>query len=94
MRKNKYLLLISSLGVLALLAAAAVQENFLKDWRRLQAKGRSEEGPIAVQVRQIVNPTLRTADRCTTCHVGMGPGEQGNSRIKLTVGRLLANKTW
>ncbi len=77
MSKNKYLLLISSLGVLALLTAAAVQENFLKDWRRIQATGRTEDGPIPVQVRQIVNTSLRTADRCVSCHAGMGPGEQG-----------------
>jgi mono/diheme cytochrome c family protein len=77
MNKNKYLLLGSSWGVLVLLVVAAVQENFLKDWRRVQASGRSDEGPIPVQVRQIVNPGLRTADRCVSCHVGMGPGEKG-----------------
>jgi mono/diheme cytochrome c family protein len=77
MKKNKLLLLISSVGVLALLAAAAVQENFLKDWRRIQAAGRSEEGPIEVRLRQIVNPGLGVSDRCISCHAGMGPGEQG-----------------
>src|SRR5215831_14040557 len=75
MKKNKYLLLISSLGVLLLLATAAVQENFLREWRQIQAKGRTEEGPIPVLLRQIVNPTLKTNDRCVSCHVTMAPGE-------------------
>lgn len=76
MEKNKYLLLGSSLGVLALLIAAAVEENFLKQWRRIQSQGRNEEGPIAVQLRQVVNPSLRISDRCVSCHVSMGPGER------------------
>lgn len=69
MSKNKYLLLISSLAVLLLLAAAAVQENFLREWRQIQKQGRTEEGAIPVQLRQIVNPTLKTSDRCVSCHV-------------------------
>jgi hypothetical protein len=75
MSKNKYLLLFSSVGVLALLATAAVQENFLREWRQIQARGRAEEGPIPVQLRQIVNPSLKTSDRCVSCHVTMAPGE-------------------
>jgi cbb3-type cytochrome c oxidase subunit III len=76
MKKNKYLLLSSSAAVLLLLVWAAVQESFLKDWRRIQARGRGEEGEIAVQLRQVVNPNLGVADRCVSCHVSMGPGEQ------------------
>jgi mono/diheme cytochrome c family protein len=76
MKKNKYLLLGSSAGVLILLLGAAVQDSFLLDWRRIQSKGRSDEGPIPVQLRQIVNPSLRVSDRCVSCHVSMGPGEQ------------------
>jgi mono/diheme cytochrome c family protein len=75
MNKNKYLLLISSLSVLLLLAAAAVQENFLREWRQVQAQGRTEEGAIPVQLRQIVNPSLKSSDRCVSCHVTMAPGE-------------------
>jgi cytochrome c oxidase cbb3-type subunit 3 len=30
-----------------------------------------------MQLRQIVVPALRVADRCVTCHVGMAAGEQG-----------------
>jgi cbb3-type cytochrome c oxidase subunit III len=76
MAKNKWLLLLSSLGVLALLVAAAVRENLLLEWQQIQAAAHGDEGPIAVQLRQVVNPTLRTADRCVSCHVAMGPGEQ------------------
>ncbi len=76
MKKNKYLLLASSLAVLVLLAGAAIQESFLKEWRRIQAQGRSDEGPIPVQLRQIVNTSLGVSDRCVSCHVSMGPGEQ------------------
>ncbi len=76
MKKNKYLLLASSAGVFAVLAVAAIQENYLKEWRRIQAAARSDEGPIRVQLRQIVNPSLRVGDRCVSCHVTMAPGEQ------------------
>jgi cbb3-type cytochrome c oxidase subunit III len=77
MAKNKYLLLLSSAGVLALLLVAAIQENFRKEWRRIQGSGRSEEGAIGVRLRQVINPGLRVTDRCVSCHVSMGPGEQG-----------------
>jgi cytochrome c oxidase cbb3-type subunit 3 len=77
MRKNKYLLLVSSIGVLILLLVAAVQENFLKDWRRIQAKAHGDEGAIPVQLRQVVNSNLGVADRCVSCHVAMAPGESG-----------------
>ena len=83
--KNKYLLLISGLGTLALLATAAFQESFTREWRRIQAAGRSEEGAIPVQLRQIVNPALGISDRCVSCHVTMGPGEQGVGGSKVLV---------
>ena len=77
MKANKYLLLVSSLGVLVLLIVAAVQENVFKDWRRIQRSARSSTGEIEVHLRQIVIPPLHVTDRCTSCHVGMAPGEQG-----------------
>lgn len=76
MKKNKYLLLVSSAASLLLLLGAAIDENFLKEWRRIQTQGRGEEGPIPVQLRQVVNLNLGVADRCVSCHVAMGPGEQ------------------
>jgi mono/diheme cytochrome c family protein len=75
MNRNKYLLLVSSLGVFVLLVGAAVEEHFLKEWRRIQRAGHNEDGPIPVQLRQVVNPALRTSDRCVSCHVSMAPGE-------------------
>jgi cytochrome c oxidase cbb3-type subunit 3 len=76
MNKNKHLLLWSSLGTLVLLAVAAVQENFLKDWRAIQASVRTEAGPTEVRLRQIVAPRLRVTDRCGRCQVGMAHVEQ------------------
>ena len=83
MSKNKYLLLVSSFGVLALLVAAAVHENFLREWREIQGTAHSEEGAINVQLRQVVNPTLRISDRCVSCHVSMAPGEQSVAGAKV-----------
>ena len=74
--RNKWLLLVSSLGVLVLLVAAAVEENVLLEWRQIQAEARTTEGPLAVRLRQVVNPALGVADRCVSCHVGMSPGEE------------------
>lgn len=76
MKKNKYLLLLSSLGVLALLLVAAAQENFGREWRRIQGTAHNDEGPIPVALRQIVNPSLGASDRCVSCHVAMAAGEQ------------------
>jgi mono/diheme cytochrome c family protein len=76
MEKNKWLLLVSSLGVLALLIVAAVQENVLREWRQIGSQARLEGQPIAVQLRQVMNAPLGAADRCVSCHVAMGPGEQ------------------
>jgi len=75
MRANKHLLLWSSVATLALLVAAAVQENLLKDWRVLQARAVGPAGPIETHLRQVVVPTLKAADRCVSCHVGMVAGE-------------------
>lgn len=79
MKRNKHLLLWSSLGVLTLLIAAAVQENFLKEWRQIQAAVRADSGPLDVRLRQVVVPKLNVTDRCVSCHVGMAPGERGVS---------------
>jgi mono/diheme cytochrome c family protein len=77
MNKNKWLLLGSSVGVLVLLIAAALQENVFREWRQIQSRAQSADGPVPVQLRQVVNESLGVADRCVTCHVAMAPGEQG-----------------
>ena len=76
MKRNKVLLLASSFTTLLLLVVAAGQEHFGKEWRDIQGQGRGEEGPIPVQLRQIVNPALGISDRCVSCHVAMAPGEE------------------
>jgi len=83
MKKNKYLLLISSLGVFALLVYAAAAENFFKEWHSIQAESKTSEGALDVRLRQIINPSLGTTDRCVTCHVGMAPGETVVSHLKV-----------
>ena len=82
MRFHKHLLLWSSVGMLAILGWAAVSENVLAEWRRVQGVARSRLAPedaaaFAVELRQVVIPQLAIADRCVTCHVGMTPGEKG-----------------
>ena len=79
MNRNKYLLLLSSLGVLALLVWAAVEENLRKEWRQIQVSAHAATGPIDVRLRQIVVPALEVTDRCVSCHVGMAPGESALS---------------
>ncbi|HSB10118.1 MAG TPA: c-type cytochrome [Blastocatellia bacterium] len=77
MRKTKHLLLWSSVGVLLLLIFAAFDENFLKEWRRLQGQASAQNAPIDVRLRQVVAPGLNVSDRCVSCHLGMGAGEEG-----------------
>jgi cbb3-type cytochrome c oxidase subunit III len=82
MRLYKHVLLWSSLGTLAVLAWAAYDENVRSDWHRVQAAARDRlpagaASTFAVELRQIVVPELGIADRCTSCHVGMSPGERG-----------------
>jgi cbb3-type cytochrome c oxidase subunit III len=79
MNRTKHLLLWSSLGVLGLLVFAAVQENYLKEWRQVQGSARSDAGPLDIRLRQVVVPKLGVTDRCVSCHAGMAPGEQGLS---------------
>jgi mono/diheme cytochrome c family protein len=75
MKRNKHLLLWSSVATLALLIVAAAQENVFQDWRQVQAATSGPDGPIDVRLRQVVIPPLNVTDRCVTCHVGMATGE-------------------
>ena len=81
MNRNKHLLLWSSVATLALLLWAAVDENFLREWRlqqRAYAAKKAAAGKSAdVKLRQVVVPQLKSFDRCVSCHVGMAPGETG-----------------
>jgi len=74
MNKTKHLLLWSSLGVLALLLYAALEENVFRSWRRIQRSARAAGEDVEIRLRQIVVPELKITDRCITCHLGMAPG--------------------
>ncbi len=83
-RANKIMLLIVSLATLSLLVTAAVRETWFQEWRVIQRKYRASlpretASGFRIQLRQIVAPSLRVADRCVTCHLGMAPGEVGIS---------------
>ena len=82
MRRNKLLLLVSSLVTMALLITAAYQENVAREWRQLQRRyasrlESSQAGEFDVHLRQVYVPALGATDRCISCHVGMAPGESG-----------------
>jgi mono/diheme cytochrome c family protein len=84
MRRNKHLILWSSLGSLVLLMWAAYEENALQDWRVFQTEYRrrlaaADAAEFSVQLRQIVVPSLGAADRCVSCHLGMAPGVEAIS---------------
>lgn len=91
MNKNKWLLLGSSVGVLVLLVIAALQENVFLEWRQIQAGASGPDGPIPVQLRQVVNTTLGVADRCVTCHVAMASGEQGVTGLHMSLHRSVVH---
>ena len=80
MRANKLLLLIASLGTLALLVTAAYRETVAREWRRIQRTYRAalpaaQARDFEVQLRQLYVPALHATDRCISCHLGMAPGE-------------------
>ena len=81
-RASKWLLLVSSVATLLLLAVAAYRENVSKEWRRIQRDYRAQLPPqqaeaFEIQLRQVYAPALHATDRCISCHVGMAPGENG-----------------
>jgi mono/diheme cytochrome c family protein len=82
MRFYKHLLLWTSLGTMLVLGWAAVSENALAEWRRVQSAARTrlppaEAAAFSIELRQVVVPELGAADRCVSCHLGMAPGEKG-----------------
>lgn len=77
-------LAIGSLATILLLLVAAVQENYLSEWRAAQREYRrlllskaDDEGQVkaargfGVEIRQIVVPDLARIDRCVSCHLGL-----------------------
>lgn len=82
-RRNKWGLLLVSLGTVAMLAAAALRENRFSSWYGLRheygsilesragdERGRSIAEQFEVRVVQNYVPELGVVDRCVTCHSG------------------------
>ncbi len=90
-RRNKHLLLWTSLATLLLLVYAAFEENVLREWRGIQRRYQqrlpaAEAADFNVQLRQVYAPALKATDRCITCHVGMAPGEKAIAGVPLYTG--------
>ena len=77
MNKNKHLLLWSSLGVSALLVAAAVRRTSSRSGGRSRRRPGPRAGRSTCACARSSCRSLRVTDRCVSCHVGMAPGEQG-----------------
>lgn len=78
------LLLLASLGTVALLIKATYEESVSAEWRRYQGRyadilqekatddwGKTLADKFAVEMAQIVVPALDVTDRCITCHTGI-----------------------
>lgn len=83
-RKYRWLLLGASLLTIGYLIAAAVHENFMAEWYRLQKEyqtilahkamdesGRAIARDFRVELKQISVPQLKAVDRCVSCHNGI-----------------------
>ncbi len=83
-RKYRWLLLGMSLLTIGYLIAAAVRENFLGEWYRVQqefrtileAKATDERGKaiardFRIELKQVSVPRLKVVDRCVSCHNGI-----------------------
>jgi len=77
-------LTLASLLTLALLAVAAVRENYWTEWRVHQrrferillAQARDDKERVlarsfSAEIRQVVVPDLGAVDRCVSCHLGL-----------------------
>ncbi|GMV39865.1 MAG: hypothetical protein AMXMBFR64_15810 [Myxococcales bacterium] len=74
---RRFLLAFAALSVLltGLLAVAPAKDHF-SEWRATQERYNSlASAPIPVELRQVWKPDRGTVDRCTSCHLGMGPAE-------------------
>lgn len=64
-------------ALLLVVLAAAPTRPYFAEWRQVQARYNKlafETGgtPVPVAIQQIWKPTLAVADRCISCHLGMG----------------------
>lgn len=83
-QRVKLWLLVVSLATIVLLVAAAFQENYFAEWRRLRAqyaeilreratdeRGKAAAEQFEIRIVQNYIPTLGAVDRCITCHAGV-----------------------
>jgi mono/diheme cytochrome c family protein len=88
----RWLLLFSALLTIGFLIAAAVRENYLAEWQKIQRsyrdilrekatdkRGRELFGNFRVELRQISLPQLGVVDRCISCHVGIDDPGMANA---------------
>ena len=56
------------------LLAIAPAKSHMSEWRQVQARYNDvAPTPVPIEIRQVWKPSLDLVDRCTTCHLGMGP---------------------
>ncbi len=78
LRLGTLALVFSALSfVFVLVLASAPLRPFFSEWRSLQSRyndfaSAAGSTPVAIGVKQIWKPQLAIADRCVTCHLGMG----------------------
>jgi len=83
-RKYRWMLLVASLVTIVFLVGAAVQENYLAQWKLIQRqyrnlleqkatddRGRELLARYKIEMKQVSIPALGTVDRCVTCHNGI-----------------------
>ncbi len=105
-RKYRWILLGASLLTIGYLVAAAVRENFLAEWYRIQKQyqtileskatddnGRAIARDFRVELKQISVPQLKAVDRCVSCHNGIDDPRMTDVRLPHAVhpGNILKN---
>lgn len=83
-RIYRWMLLVASLVTIVYLVGAAVQENYLAQWKGIQRRyrvlledkatndrGRELLARYKIEMKQVSIPALGTVDRCVTCHNGI-----------------------
>ena len=105
-RKYRWILLGTSLLTIGYLVAAAVRENFLAEWYRIQKQyqtileskatddnGRAIARDFRIELKQISVPQLKAVDRCVSCHNGIDDPRMTDVRLPHAVhpGNILKN---
>src|SRR5574341_140953 len=83
-RGYRWVVLVTSLVTIGYLVTAAVHENFLAEWSRIQREylkilrekaidnaGAALARDFRIELKQVSVPQLRAVDRCVSCHNGI-----------------------